>query len=169
MFCNTLSKAICVVARRVGNALIDGTLLYITGGAHTPGKQPAFVVVAAGIGEIGSGHPDPDIGFAEGKFYLINQTKHDYVSSGPWVEKVTARVGVDTNNDGKADTWSDWQEIKERYDHIKGFSKQIQRIPASMDLSQLPAGYGFCFELRMEDTTANPSKPMLDSLEVCFD
>ena len=120
------------------------------------------------IGEIGSGHPDPDIGFAEGKFYLINQTAKDYVSPGPWVEKVEARVGVDTDNDGAADTWSDWQEVKEQYDYIKGFSKQVKRIPASMELSKLPAGYGFCFELRMEDTTANKSKPMLDSVEIRF-
>ena len=120
------------------------------------------------IGELGNGHPDPDIGFAEGQFYLINQTKHDYVSPGPWVEKVTARVGVDTSNDGKADTWSDWQEIKEQYDHIKGFSKQIKRIPASIDLSKLPEGYGFCFELKLQDTTENQSKPMLDSVEISF-
>lgn len=120
------------------------------------------------IGELGSGHPDPDIGFAEGQFYLINQTKHDYVSPGPWVEKVTARVGVDTNNDGNADTWSEWQEVKEKYDHIKGFSKQIRRTPASIDLSKLPEGYGFCFELKLQDTTANKSKPMLDSIEIEF-
>ncbi len=120
------------------------------------------------IGELGSGHPDPDIGFAEGKFYLITQTDHDYISPGPWVEKVTARVGVDTTNDGKADTWSDWQEVKEQYDHIEGFSKQIKRIPASMNLSKLPAGYGFCFELKVQDTTENKSKPMLDSIEISF-
>ena len=120
------------------------------------------------IGELGNGHPDPDIGFAEGQFYLVNQTKHDYVSPGPWVEKVTARVGVDTTNDGNADVWSDWQEVKESYDHIEGFSKQIKRIPAAMDLSKLPAGYCFCFELRLEDTTANQSKPMLDSIEIRF-
>jgi hypothetical protein len=120
------------------------------------------------IGELGSGHPDPDIGFAEGQFYLINQTKHDYVSPGPWVEKVEARVGVDTTNDGKADTWGDWAELKESYDHIEGFSKQIQRIPASMDLSKLPAGYGFCFELKLQDTTENASKPILESVEISF-
>ena len=52
-------------------------------------------------GEIGKGHPDPDIGFAEGRFYLVTQTSNDYISPGPWVEKVEARVGVDTNKDGK--------------------------------------------------------------------
>lgn len=120
------------------------------------------------IGELGSGHPDPDIGFAEGKFYLINQTAKDYVSPGPWVEKVEARIGVDTTNDGKVDTWSDWQELKEQYDYIEGFSKQVARIPASMDLSTLPEGYGFCFELRIQDVTTNASKPMLDCLEISF-
>jgi len=120
------------------------------------------------IGELGSGHPDPDIGFAEGQFYLINQTSKDFVSPGPWVEKVEVRVGVDTDKDGEADAWSDWQEVREQYDHIEGFSKQIKRIPASMDLSGVPAGYGFCFELRLQDTTTNKSKPMLDSVEIRF-
>ncbi len=77
-------------------------------------------------------------------------------------------MGVDTTNDGQADTWSDWQELKEQYKHIEGFAKQIERIPASMDLGQLPAGYGFCFELRLQDTTDNPSKPMLASMEMQF-
>ncbi|MDA3924461.1 MAG: hypothetical protein PF904_07170 [Kiritimatiellae bacterium] len=130
----------------------------------SPGLNQKFEFIA----ELGSGHPDPDIGFAEGNFYLITQTKKDYTSPGPWVEKVEARVGVDTTNDGNADTWSDWQELKEQYDYIKGFSKQVRRIPASMDLSGLPAGYGFCFELRIEDATANKSKPMLDSVEISF-
>jgi hypothetical protein len=120
------------------------------------------------IGELGSGHPDPDIGFAEGKFYLINQTGKDFVSPGPWVEKVEARVGVDTTNDGDADIWSDWQEVKEQYDYIKGFSKQVKRIPASMDLGKLPPGYGFCFELRIQDATVNKSKPRLDSVDMSF-
>ncbi|MBV5345725.1 MAG: hypothetical protein JZU63_09510, partial [Rhodoferax sp.] len=72
-------------------------------------------------------------------------------------------------NDGVVDIWSDWQVVKEQYDYIKGFSKQVKRIPASMDLSKLPAGYGFCFELRIEDATANKSKPMLDSVEISFE
>jgi hypothetical protein len=120
-------------------------------------------------GEIGSGHPDPDIGFAEGRFYLVTQLKNDYVSSGPWVDKVEARVGVDTDKDGSIDTWTDWQEVKESYDYVKGFSKQVKRIPASLDLSQLPAGFGFCFEFRTEDTTENKSKPILNSVKMSFE
>ena len=117
---------------------------------------------------IGNGHPDPDVCFAEGKFYLATQMETDYVSDGPWVEKVTARVGVDTNKDGKADTWSDWKELKEKYDYIKGFSKQIKKIPASLDLSDLPKGYGFQLEFKIEDTTENKSKPMLDKISINF-
>ena len=37
-----------------------------------------------------------------------------------------------------------------------------------MDLSKLPEGYGFCFELKLQDSTANKSKPILDSLEIRF-
>ena len=56
-------------------------------------------------GHVGKGHPDPDICFAEGRFYLATQPEIDFVSPGPWVEKVTARVGVDTDNDGILDIY----------------------------------------------------------------
>jgi len=118
--------------------------------------------------EIGEGHPDPDIGFAQGRFYLITQIQTDYVSPGPWVEKVEARVGVDTDKDGEVDTWTDWQQVKERYDYIEGFAKQVKRIAASLDIGGLPAGYGFCFEFRTEDTTQNRSQPILDSVDIAF-
>lgn len=113
-------------------------------------------------GSFGSGHPDPDICFAEGRFYLINQTKNDYISPGPWVERVEARVGVDTDNDGKINEWTPWQEVREKYDYIPGFSKQVAKAPATLDLSKLPAGYGFQIELKTTDTTENDSKPILD-------
>ncbi|MFT5906773.1 MAG: hypothetical protein ACI9E1_002385 [Cryomorphaceae bacterium] len=117
---------------------------------------------------IGSGHPDPDVCFAEGKFYLATQQKTDFVSTGPWVEKVEARVGVDTDNDGKVDEWSKWSAVTESYDYIEGFSKQIKRTPAKMDLSGLPDGFGFQVELKIEDTTENKSKPSIDSLILSF-
>lgn len=117
---------------------------------------------------IGNGHPDPDIAFAEGQFYLATQQQTDYVSPGPWVETVEARVGVDTTNDGKADHWSDWAELKESYDYIEGFSKQVAVAPAEMNLSDLPEGYGFQVELKLTDSTENKSKPIIDSLEIEF-
>lgn len=119
-------------------------------------------------GSIGVGHPDPDIGFAEGQFYLITQMKEDYVSPGPWVEKVTVRVGVDTSKDGKADTWSEWSEIRETYDYTKGFAKQISKTPAALDLSDLPAGYGFQFEVKTSQTTKNGVLPVLDRVTLAF-
>jgi hypothetical protein len=117
---------------------------------------------------IGEGHPDPDIAFANGQFYLATQMKTDYVSPGPWVESVSARVGVDTDKDGKVDQWSEWQELKESYDYIPGFSKQVKRTPARMDLSDLPGGYGFQIELKISDSTENKSKPMVESLQLSF-
>jgi hypothetical protein len=117
---------------------------------------------------IGNGHPDPDIAFAEGAFYLATQQNTDYVSPGPWVETVEARVGVDTTKDGKADQWTEWTEVKEHYDAIPGFSKQVAKLPAAVDLTDLPAGYGFQIELRLTDSTENKSKPIIDSISLSF-
>lgn len=119
-------------------------------------------------GNIGKGHPDPDVMFAEGRFYLATQQKTDFTSSGPWVERVEARVGVDTDNDGTVNQWSEWQEMKESYDYTPGFSKQIAVEPARIDLSNLPEGYGFQIELKMMDTTENTSRPILDRLVLSF-
>lgn len=119
-------------------------------------------------GNIGKGHPDPDIMFAEGRFYLATQQPLDFVSPGPWVEDVAVRVGVDTDNDQKIDEWTEWTQVKETYDYIKGFSKQVARTPATLDLSQLPAGYGFIFELKLTDTTENASKPVIDKVTLNF-
>ena len=118
---------------------------------------------------IGNGHPDPDVGFAEGRFYLFTQQKTDYVSSGPWVEKVEARVGVDTDNDGKINTWSDWSEVRETYDYCTGFSKHVETVPARINLADLPAGYAFAFELRLTDATENKSKPMIDRVDLTWE
>ena len=120
-------------------------------------------------GNIGQGHPDPDIMFAEGKFYLITQTNQDFVSPGPWVDGVEVRVGVDTDKDGTVDQWTDWQEVKERYEATPGFAKQVAKTPARLDLDDLPEGYGFQFELRLTDTTENESKPILDQVQLHFE
>lgn len=119
-------------------------------------------------GSVGNGHPDPDIIFAEGQFYLISQT-NDFVSPGPWVETVTARVGVDTNNNGEIDKWTTWETVKESYDYVLGFSKHVATTPAILDLSGLPKGYGFQIELKIDDSTDNNAKPMIESIELLLD
>ncbi|TWU47040.1 glycoside hydrolase family protein [Rubripirellula reticaptiva] len=119
-------------------------------------------------GHVGKGHPDPDVIFAEGKFYLATQQKSDFVSPGPWVENVEVRVGVDTNNDSSINKWTDWQTVKETYSDVPGFAKQVAKTPAQLDLSDLPAGYGFQFEFKITDTTENTSKPILDSIRISF-
>lgn len=117
---------------------------------------------------IGSGHPDPDVGFANGRFYLFSQTENDYISSGPWVDSVEVRVGVDVSGNGAIDYWTDWEQVRESYAPIEGFAKRVSRTPASLDLSELPAGQALCFELRLEDATENKSVPMLDAVTVTF-
>lgn len=118
---------------------------------------------------IGNGHPDPDIGFAEGRFYLFTQQKTDYTSPGPWVEKVEVRVGVDTSGDGKLDEWTDWTDTKETYDYHATLSKHVERTPAKVDLSALPSAHAVGFELRLTDTTENKSKPLVDKVTIAFE
>ncbi|MDF1659951.1 MAG: hypothetical protein P1U58_20215, partial [Verrucomicrobiales bacterium] len=120
-------------------------------------------------GDIGMGfHPDPTIGFAEGKFYLIVQrAQEDFVSTGPWVDTVKARAGVDGDGDGEIDEWTDWKEVRENYRQKKGFARVIETIPASLDLSNLPMGKGFQFEIQTE--ASNPDhRPALDRVEMTF-
>lgn len=168
------------------SAICVGDQYYLFGDMDPPGKhakKPGVKSAHMSVGwftsdslykqftfcdEIGEGHPDPDICFAEGQFYLATQQKTDYTSPGPWVESVDARVGVDTDNDGKSDVWSDWQAVKEQYDHTPGFAKQVQRTPAQLDLKELPAGYAFEFQLRLTDTTENKSKPMIEAVTLDF-
>jgi hypothetical protein len=119
-------------------------------------------------GNVGEGHPDPDVMFAEGKFYLATQQKLDFVSPGPWVEDVEVRVGVDTDNDGNIDEWTDWTTVRESYEAVEGFSKQVARTPASLDLSKLPAGFGFQYEVKLTDSTENASKPVIDFINLMF-
>ncbi|MGM0573907.1 MAG: hypothetical protein ACQESL_09170 [Bacteroidota bacterium] len=161
-------------------AISIGGQYYLFGDFHPAGKSKMSVAwftsndinkqftFCGNIGE-GQGHPDPDIMFAEGKFYLVTQTETDYVSTGPWVETVKVRVGVDTTNDGVVNNWSEWQAVREQYDYMEGFAKQVERIPAKLDLSGLPEGYGFQFEVKITDTTENESKPILDKVVVNFD
>ncbi|MCM2375058.1 glycosyl hydrolase family 95 catalytic domain-containing protein [Aporhodopirellula aestuarii] len=119
-------------------------------------------------GHIGQGHPDPDICFAEGRFWLATQPEEDFVSPGPWVERVEVRVGVDTTNDGSIDQWTSWQSVQEQYDYLPGFAKQVAKTPAEMDLTELQAAYGFQFELKLTDSTENESKPILDKVQMNF-
>ena len=120
-------------------------------------------------GHIGSGHPDPDIMFADGKFYLITQTATDFISEGPWVGTAQVRTGVDQDGDGKVDHWSKWQETREMYAPIPGFAKQVDRTPAKVSFADLPAGKGFQIEVKLLSPEGHKSLPKLDQLIATFD
>ncbi|WP_372797964.1 hypothetical protein, partial [Pontiella sp.] len=114
------------------------------------------------------GHPDPTIGFAEGQFYLITQVD-DFVSPGPWVDGVEARAGVDADGDGAVDQWTAWQTVSETYDYTPGYARVVTTTPAQIDMSGLPAGYGFQFEFRVDDTVVAGIPPIMDSVVMDFE
>ncbi|MEM9281739.1 MAG: hypothetical protein AAGA96_07935 [Verrucomicrobiota bacterium] len=119
-------------------------------------------------GQIGSGfHPDPSVGFAEGKFYLVMQQKTDFVSPGPWVDGVEARAGVDTNGDGDADEWTEWQKVSESYSQRPGFARVVDVQPAALDTSSLPEGSTFLIEFKTQ-ALENGSQPVMDRIELTF-
>jgi hypothetical protein len=119
------------------------------------------------VGRIGVGHPDPTVGFAEGKFYLVQQrADHDFVSPGPWNETVEARAGVDSDNDGQIDQWTEWQAVRETYRRKPGFARVVDVEPAELDLNALPAGYGFTFEFRTTTTEATTARPIMDRVSM---
>lgn len=100
------------------------------------------------LGELGQGHPDPSIGFAEGKFYLmIQRGKTDWISDGPWEKGLRGRLGVDTSGDGKADQWTEWQELTERYKRKPGFARVVDVDPAVIREEGLPEAKTIFFEI----------------------
>ncbi|MDX1681248.1 MAG: hypothetical protein R3242_11020, partial [Akkermansiaceae bacterium] len=157
-------------------AIAIGGQYYLFGDFHPAGKEIRLGWLSSSsidepftyCGEIGSGHPDPDIGFAEGQFYLVNQTKTDYISDGPWIGGVSARAGVDSDGDGKVDQWTEWQEVREAYGYIEGFSKQISRTPAALDCSGLPEAKGVAFEVKFKALDGDVAKPEFDKASFQF-
>lgn len=119
-------------------------------------------------GNFGAGHPDPTVGFAEGQFYLLTQTSNDFISSGPWVSGVKARVGVDVNGDGKVDKYTAWTTLSEDYRLKKGYSRVVERSPAKLDLSSLPAGLAFCFEIKLNKNAESKVMPQIKSARIDF-
>lgn len=117
-------------------------------------------------GEVGENfHPDPTVGFAGGKFYLLVQrASSDFISSGPWVDGVQARAGVDTDNDGKIDQWTPFSQIKETYHAKPGFARIVEKTPASIDVSDLAAGYRFSVEVKLNKK--NDLAPVINNLKV---
>lgn len=124
-------------------------------------------------GEIGEDmHPDPTIGFAEGRFFLLVQNNSgrqnglDFVSDGPWVDGVEVRAGVDTDNDGNIDQWTPFTKVKETYAQKPGFCRIVDTTPATLDTSSLPSGYRFQIELKTEKT--KDVQPVIDAVEAVF-
>ena len=120
------------------------------------------------IGELGNGHPDPSVAFAEGQFYLVTQQTTDYVSPGPWVNGVSARVGVDTDGNGTIDQRTGWQTVQERYDHKAGYARVVDVEDARLNLASLPSGFGFQFEFRVDNSVVANVSPLMDSVTMKF-
>ena len=58
--------------------------------------------------------------------------------------------------------------MKESNDYIKGFSKQIKKTPAKLNLADLHAGFGFQIEVMLSDSTYNVSEAWIESMDLSF-
>jgi hypothetical protein len=117
-------------------------------------------------------HPDPSVGFAEGKFYAVMQKETDFVSSGPWVDGVQVRAGADVDGDGKVDKWTAWQTVKERYSQKPGFARIVDVKAAELDCSELPPAKAFKFEVKTQgiqnELKGGLVQPLLDKVTLKF-
>lgn len=62
----------------------------------------------------------------------------------------------------------DWTVIRECYERIPGFAKQVKRNPAQLNVDDLPEGYGFQVELKVADSNENDSTPEIDGFRLFF-
>lgn len=117
-------------------------------------------------GEVGENfHPDPSVGFAEGKFYLLVQRNNvDFISDGPWVDGVEVRAGIDTDNDGDIDQWTPYSRVKETYNSKDGFVRVVEKTPAYLDVSSLPAGYQLQLDFKL--SKQNGISPIINGVNV---
>lgn len=165
-------------------AIQIGNQFYLASDFHPAGKPIRGAIFNSSsintkfnrIGQFGDTHPDPDIAFAKGSFYIVQQrAKYDLISTGPWHHSVTARAGVDTDNDGTIDQWTKWQKIEETYTKRPNFARVVDTTAATLDLTELPKGYGFQFEFKCEgaplknlDPHSNANPPAIDSASLSF-
>ena len=124
-------------------------------------------------GSMGDGfHPDPSVGFAEGKFYAVMQKESDFVSSGPWVDGVQVRAGADIDGDGQVDKWTTWKTVKESYSQKAGFARIVDVKAAELNCSELPAAKAFKFEVKTKglqnELMGKLVQPLVDKVELKF-
>ena len=67
------------------------------------------------------------------------------------------------------DQWSEWQDARETYSAIPGFAKQVDRTPAKVSFSDLPAGKGFQIEAKLVSPEGQETLPKLDRLIANFE
>jgi hypothetical protein len=83
------------------------------------------------------------------------------------LDAVEARVGVDTDHDGKTDRWTGWQAVRETYAQKPGFARVVSKTPAQLDLRDLPAGFGFQIAFRTK--TQDGHRPVITKAELGFE
>ena len=83
------------------------------------------------------------------------------------IEKILSEV--DEDGDGQIDQWSDWEDARETYSAIPGFAKQVDRRPAKLSFSDLPAGKGFQIEVKLVSLEGQEVLPKLDQLIATFE
>jgi hypothetical protein len=119
-------------------------------------------------GELPSEHPDPDIGFAENRFYLFTQQPITYSSTGPWVGSVAVRILMDTDNDGIMDKTSTWKPVSESYSKAQNYAKIIDKTAAVAQFPEMDSGYSFIVEIMTSNDESDPVFPSIDSLIITF-
>ena len=81
----------------------------------------------------------------------------------PWQLGMRGRLGVDVDEDGTVEQWTDWQELTEAHQRKPGFARVIDVKPATLSAQGLPDVETHIFEIESTGPSIDSLYPFMSS------